>query len=190
MKHLDLEVQRELGTIVVESKVDWVEFSTSAIIFLPLLYQMIFESVKVEDLIEIGFLLSLFIILLFVAPSLWIPPFSEIPSLKKIVIAEHGILTRRVFLPRKREVYLFKEFDTVYDTVEIKSFWIRTYRENALWLTKDKYLILRIPDCYSNYEEMRSVSASKVRLSNLHIEYDKKNKIGKREFVARHMLYS
>lgn len=75
MKHLDLEVQRELGTIVVESKVDWVEFSTSAIIFLPLLYQMIFESVKVEDLIEIGFLLSLFIILLFVAPSLWIPPF-------------------------------------------------------------------------------------------------------------------
>ena len=69
MKHLDLEVQRELGTIVVESKVDWVEFSTSAIIFLPLLYQMIFESVKVEDLIEIGFLLSLFIILLFVPHS-------------------------------------------------------------------------------------------------------------------------
>ena len=124
MKHLDLEVQRELGTIVVESKVDWVEFSTSAIIFLPLLYQMIFESVKVEDLIEIGFLLSLFIILLFVAPSLWIPPFSEIPSLKKIVMADQEVIS------------------------------------------------------------------IKVRLSNLHIEYDKKNKIGKREFVARHMLYS
>lgn len=162
MSSREVEVKRELGNVLVESKSKELYFNL--IISFLLCFLFFYIMTRFNDFVSFVIPFSIYIIV-------W--GTQGLFSLKKIVIAERGIWTRCVFFPCRREIYLYEEFYKAYNASERYNGRGGYYHVYSLWLIDEcNSLVLRIPqEHYSNYRDIKKAVKSKVELSDTVVEY-------------------